>query len=42
MNALLKFASEAHGGVGRWNQPKSLTAHLSVTGAIWHVPISEH
>lgn len=37
MNGLLKFATDAHGGLGRWNQLNSLTADLSVTGAIWHV-----
>jgi hypothetical protein len=37
MNTLLKLATEAHGGVGRWNQLKSLKAHLSVTGGIWHL-----
>ena len=37
MTSLLKLATEAHGGVDRWNQLKTLTAHLSVTGAIWHV-----
>jgi hypothetical protein len=37
MNRVLKLATEAHGGVGRWNQLESLKAHLSVTGAIWHV-----
>jgi hypothetical protein len=34
---LLKLATDAHGGLGRWNQLKSLKAHLSVTGGIWHV-----
>ena len=37
MNSLLKFATDAHGGLERWNQLNSLTAELSVTGAIWHV-----
>jgi len=37
MNDLLKFATDAYGGLGRWNQLNSLTADLSVTGAIWHV-----
>ena len=33
MNGLLKLATEAHGGVDRWNQLTELKAHLSVTGA---------
>jgi hypothetical protein len=37
MNTLLKLATEAHGGIDRWSQLKALKAHLSVTGAIWHV-----
>ena len=37
MTSLLKLATDAHGGVDRWNQLKTLKAHLSVTGAIWHV-----
>ena len=37
MNGLLKLATEAHGGVDRWNQLTELKAHLSVTGGIWHV-----
>jgi len=37
MNSLLKLATEAHGGVDRWNQLTELKAHLSVTGGIWHV-----
>jgi hypothetical protein len=37
MNSLLKLATEAHGGVDRWNHLKSLKAHLSVTGGIWYV-----
>ena len=37
MTDLLKLATNAHGGVDRWNQLKTLKAHLSVTGAIWHV-----
>jgi len=37
MNSLLKLATEAHGGVDRWNDLRSLKANLSVTGAIWHV-----
>jgi hypothetical protein len=34
MNSLLKFAIEAHGGLDRWNQLSSLTANVSVTGAL--------
>jgi hypothetical protein len=37
MTSLLKFATDAHGGVDRWNQLKTLKAHLSVTGEIWHL-----
>jgi hypothetical protein len=37
MTSLLKLATDAHGGVDRWNQLKTLKAHLSVTGGIWHV-----
>jgi hypothetical protein len=37
MNSLLKLATEAHGGLNRWNELKSLKAHLSVTGVLWHV-----
>jgi hypothetical protein len=37
MTSLLKLATDAHGGVDRWKQLKTLKAHLSVTGAIWHV-----
>src|ERR1700678_3915931 len=35
MNSLLKLATEAHGGVDRWNQLSSIKTHLSITGAIW-------
>jgi hypothetical protein len=37
MNDLLAFAVEAHGGLRRWNEFKTLKAELSVGGAIWHV-----
>jgi hypothetical protein len=37
MNSLLKLATEAHGGLDRWNRLNSLTARLSITGGIWHV-----
>jgi hypothetical protein len=37
MNTLLKLATEAHGGIDRWSQLKTLKASLSVTGAIWHI-----
>ena len=37
MNGLLKFATEAHGGLDRWNQFSSLTASVSVTGALWQI-----
>jgi hypothetical protein len=34
---LLAFALEAHGGLHRWNEFKTLKAELSAGGAIWHV-----
>jgi hypothetical protein len=37
MNDLLTLAVEAHGGLHRWNEFKTLKAELSVDGAIWHV-----
>jgi hypothetical protein len=37
MNDLLEFALEAHGGLQRWNEFKTLRAELSVDGAIWHI-----
>ncbi len=37
MNALLKLAVDAHGGLARWNQLKTITASMSITGGIWHV-----
>ena len=37
MNSLLKFATEAHGGLDRWNQLSSQTASMSVTGAVWQI-----
>ena len=37
MNSLLKFATEAHGGLDRWNELSSLTASVSVTGAVWQI-----
>jgi hypothetical protein len=37
MNDLLSLAIEAHGGLERWNEFKTLKAELSVDGAIWHL-----
>lgn len=37
MNSMLKLATDAHAGLERWNTLTSLTARLSVTGAIWQV-----
>jgi hypothetical protein len=37
LNDLLPLALEAHGGLQRWNEFKTLKAELSVDGAIWHV-----
>lgn len=34
-NDLLESAVAAHGGLGRWNQVKSITVDASVTGALW-------
>jgi hypothetical protein len=35
VNNLLESAVAAHGGLGRWNQVKSITVDASVTGALW-------
>jgi hypothetical protein len=37
MKNLLEFALEAHGGLKRWSQLKTVTADLSVTGALWQL-----
>ena len=37
MNDLLSAAVNAHGGLSRWNQLKTVTATLAITGAIWEV-----
>jgi hypothetical protein len=37
MNDLLQLAVEAHGGLSRWNQLKTVKASLSITGAIWQI-----
>jgi hypothetical protein len=37
MNSLLDSAVAAHGGLGRWNQIKSITVDASITGAFWHI-----
>lgn len=37
MNDLLKLALQAHGGLDRWNQLKSIKIQASITGAIWYV-----
>ena len=37
MNELLELAVRAHGGLDRWNQLKSVTANMSITGGIWYV-----
>jgi hypothetical protein len=37
MNDLLRVAVNAHGGLSRWDQLKTVKAGLSITGAIWHV-----
>ena len=35
MTDLLQAAVDAHGGLSRWNQLKTVKASLSITGAIW-------
>lgn len=35
MNELVKLAIEAHGGLERWNQYSSISAHLIQGGALW-------
>ena len=37
MRDLLNFAVEAHGGLKRWNNIRSIKAEASITGAIWHL-----
>jgi hypothetical protein len=37
MNDLLQVAVDAHGGLSRWNQLKTVKASVSITGAIWQV-----
>lgn len=37
MPDLLRAAVEAHGGLLRWNQLKTVKASLSITGAIWQL-----
>lgn len=37
MNELLKKAVDAHGGLDRWNQTRSIQVAASITGAIWFV-----
>jgi hypothetical protein len=37
MNELLELAIDAHGGLERWNQLKSVRASMSITGAIYHL-----
>jgi hypothetical protein len=37
MNDLLQLAVDAHGGLTRWNQLKTVRASVSVTGVIWQV-----
>jgi hypothetical protein len=35
MNKLLKLAVEAHGGLRAWNRLRTLTANVSIGGALW-------
>ena len=37
MDDLLGFAVEAHGGMRRWDEFKTLRTELSVAGAIWSI-----
>jgi len=37
MTDLLQAALDAHGGLSRWNQLKTVKASLSITGAIWQL-----
>jgi len=37
MNDLLQVAVDAHGGLSRWNQLKTVKTSLSITGAIWQI-----
>jgi len=37
MNDLLKKAVDAHGGLQRWNQIRTVVVPASITGAIWFV-----
>ncbi|MGA8490198.1 MAG: hypothetical protein WB711_07230 [Terriglobales bacterium] len=37
MKNVLELALEAHGGPTRWSQLKTVTADLSVTGALWQI-----
>lgn len=37
MSELLQVAVDAHGGLERWNQLKTVKASLSITGAIWQL-----
>jgi hypothetical protein len=36
MKTLLETAVEAHGGLQRWKQLSTLTAHASIGGGLWH------
>jgi hypothetical protein len=37
VKSLLELALEAHGGLTRWSQLKTVTAELSLTGALWQI-----
>jgi hypothetical protein len=37
MTDLMKAAVDAHGGLSRWNQLKTVKASLSITGVIWQL-----
>ena len=35
MNDLLQLAMNAHGGMTRWRQVSKISAHVSISGAMW-------
>ena len=37
MNKLLQLAVDSHGGMDRWNQLKTVTASMSITGGVWYL-----
>lgn len=37
MSNLLELAIKAHGGLDRWREVKTLTAHIAATGGLWQL-----